>query len=106
MKLQKDKIMTEGPQEVYRIPQVFEAWRVTEDDLPNIARWCKGKVKGYSITFPRIRDKSKPLDSQERNSYAVCGDVIVKSSKGFTVLKGETFEREFRPATSRVGTAN
>ena len=99
-------IMTAGPQEFYRIPQVFEAWTVTEDELSNIAKWCKGKVKGLSITFPKIRDKAKPLDSQERNSYAVCGDVIIKSSKGFTVLKGETFAKEFRRATYRSSTTN
>ena len=98
--------MTAGPQEFYRIPQVFEAWPVTEDELSDIAKWCKGKVKGLSITFPKIRDKAKPLDSQERNSYAVLGDVIVRSNKGFTVFKRDTFAQQFRPATNRFKTTN
>ena len=78
-----------------RKPCTVEAGRVTVEDLDEIARWCNGKVRGYSITFPRIRDKSRPLDSQDRRSYAVLGQVIIKTAKGFKVMDGPEFDSKF-----------
>jgi len=91
-----------SPQEFVRMPILVEAWRLIPEDLPAIAKWCNGKVKGNSVMFPRIRDKARTLDSQDRNSYAVIGDVIVKSSKGYTLMKGDDFDRQYRAYTKRA----
>jgi hypothetical protein len=81
----------------YRRPFVVEAEKLIADDLPRIAKWCNGRVKGNSITFARIRDKSKVLDSKDRRAYAVLGQVLVKTAKGFVVMNGDEFDAKFAP---------
>jgi hypothetical protein len=95
-------VTIQSPAEFYTVPTVVEAWKLTEDNLPLVAKWCNGRVKGLSITFPKIRDKSKTLESTDTNSYAVLGDYIVRVSNGFKVVKGVDFERGHREATRRI----
>lgn len=94
--------MPSNPQQYMRIPVPVEAWRLTPEDLPQIAKWCGGKVKGLSITFPKIRDRSKPFGSEDHNSYAVIGDVIIRVGKGFVRMEGTKFDREYRSRENRA----
>lgn len=95
------QIMNNAPKEFIKLPVLVEAWKVNADELPQIAKWCGGKVRGLSITFPKVRDRSKVLNPDDRNSYAVVGDYIYRVSKGFALMKGEDFERQHREHTQR-----
>ena len=79
----------------FRIPFAVEAWVLNPEELKDIAKWCNGKVKGYSIAFPKIRNNAIPLDSQERKSWAVVGEVIVKTREGFVRMTKEEFNQRF-----------
>lgn len=91
----------QSPQEYITIPVLLEAMKLEEDNLPAVAQWCKGKVKGGSISFPKIRDRSKPIRNGDTSSYAIIGEYIEKTSRGFKVVRPEEFERTRRPATRR-----
>jgi hypothetical protein len=85
--------MSNAPQEYVTKPVLVEAWQLTEDNLPQVAKWCRGRVKGESITFAKIRDKSKVLGGQDNNHYAHIGDYIVRRAKGFELQRSATFEQ-------------
>lgn len=95
--------MTNSPQEFISVPTVIEAWKITHDNLDAVAKWCGGKRKGESITFPKIRDRSKILQNgQDNNHFAIIGSVIVRRAKGFDLYTPQEFDRSFRPARKRV----
>lgn len=91
-----------SPKEYITLPVYVEAWQLTLENLPQAAQWCRGRVKGESITFPKIRDRSKTLNSTDTNSYAVIGDYIVKVAQGYKVVKAEAFEKSHREARLRT----
>jgi hypothetical protein len=89
-------------QEFVTIPVTVEAWRLELDNLDLVAQWCKGRRRGQSVIFPKIRNKAKLIDSQDNNHYAIPGDVVVKTSKGFIKMSGDEFEKRFTEASQRI----
>jgi hypothetical protein len=94
--------MTNAPRQYVTVPKYVEAWKITEDNLAEVAKWCRGKVKGESITFPKIRDRSKVLNNgQDNNHYGRPGQYVVRLSKGFDLQQGVLFEKDHRAAGAR-----
>lgn len=83
-------------------PFLVEAWQLHPDNLDMIASWCRGRVRGLSIVFPKIRDKSKPVDTTDNNHYAVVGDWVVRQSRGFVKMKNEEFTKRYSPTPDRL----
>jgi hypothetical protein len=85
--------MSKYPQEYFTRPVPVEAWQITLENLGDVAKWCRGYVKGESIRFAKPKEDRRPLDSTDNSHYAVVGDYIVRKGKGFTVVKPLIFER-------------
>lgn len=85
--------MSTAPRQYITKPSYIEAWQLTEENISSVAKWCNGRVKGLSITLPKIRDRGKPLNPNDVYSYAVSGNYIVRLKKGFKVLPAEEFEK-------------
>lgn len=83
-------------------PHLIEAWQLHPDNLDMVAQWCRGRVRGLSIVFPKIRDKAKPIDTQDNNHYAVIGDWVIRSGKGFVKMKDIDFNKRYSPMADRV----
>lgn len=89
-------------QEFITVPAKVEAWILEPENLDLAAQWCRGRRRGLSVIFPKIRDKKKMLDAQDNNHYAIPGDVIVKTRAGFVKMSGEEFSRKFRATSTRI----
>ena len=94
--------MTNTPEEFFTKPVPVEAWQLTLDNLPLVAKWCKGYVKGESIKFAKPKANRSPLDSTDNSHYAVVGDYIVRIAGGFTVMKQKVFETRHIKGRKRV----
>lgn len=88
-------------QEFLMKPVVVEAWHLQQDNLDLIAQWCKGRRRGLSVIFPKIRNRAKTIDSQDTNHYAIVGDWIVKTKRGFIKMSNRDFNATYAPTGAR-----
>lgn len=94
--------MQSASKEFISRPYLIEAWQLHPDNLDLVGQWCRGRVRGLSIVFPKIRDKSKPIEGQDNNHYAVVGDWVVKTSAGFVKMKNDEFNKRYAPTQDRI----
>lgn len=78
-------------------PTTIEAMQVSIENLTDVAKWCRGYVRGESIRFAKPKQLRKP--NADNSHYAITGDYIVKTKYGFTVVKAGIFEQKY----ARVG---
>lgn len=75
-----------------------EAVLVTEENMSEVARWCKGRVKttdigGQTVSFIKVR---VPRSTNERQTQAFVGDrVLCSDKKTFKVYTASAFENNF-----------
>lgn len=84
-------------QEFLMRPVVVEAWQLHPDNLDLVAQWCRGRRRGMSIEFPKIRDRAKLLENQNTKHHAIVGDWIIRTSKGYVKMSAEEFDMKFAP---------
>lgn len=83
-----------SPVQYVSLPTKIEAMQITLDNLDEVARWCRGYVRGESIRFAKPKPLRKP--NADNSHYAICGDYVVKTVHGFTVIKSAVFEKKYR----------
>lgn len=93
-----------SPQQYVTVPQVFEAVRITNDNIHHVAKWCHGKVKGHTIVFPKIRHRGTPLipGSKDNNHHALVGNYVVRTKNGFVKKLADEWELETRQMSNRT----
>jgi hypothetical protein len=70
-------------------PVVIEAVRLSEDNLEQVEKWCKGSIKG--IKLPRYQQVID-IQTLEGEMRATIGDWIIRGIKGeFYPCKNEIF---------------
>lgn len=74
-------------------PVTIEAMQITLDNLNEVAKWCKGFVRGESIRFVKPKPLRKP--NADNSHYAISGDYVVRTKYGFTVVKPKVFEEKY-----------
>jgi hypothetical protein len=89
-------------QEYIQKPVMVEAWELQTDNLDLVANWCRGRRRGLSVVFPKIRSKAQLLEDQETNHYAVVGDYIIRTNKGFVKMTADEFHVKFSPTGKRT----
>jgi len=86
-----------------RKPIVVDAVQVTDENMADVAKWCKGRLilpgeKAAKGMKPFIKVKThRPLS--ERQTTAFVGDWVL-AYNGYKVYTPVAFEKAFRPATS------
>lgn len=83
-----------------RKPQFVDAIEVTEENIAEVAEWCKGEVRTQQIlggdgeTEQYIKVKvHRPLT--DRQTKAFVGDRVVYANKGYKVYPEKAFARTF-----------
>lgn len=92
------------PQQYFSIPRVYEAWRISLENIKDVAAWCTGRVQGHTVVFSKIRHRGVLLTpgSKDNKHYAQVGDYVLKVSSGFVRLSEEEFDRNYRLGSQRI----
>lgn len=77
-----------------------QAVEVTEENLHQVAQWCKGKVKTFhGETYIHVPVKMPNNPHKPPNPFkAYVGYRVLKSETGFRVYSPQAFEAAFEPA--------
>jgi hypothetical protein len=90
-------------EEYERLPFSVQAIQVTPDNIGQVARWCKGKVKS---TGKRGLQKYIKVEVKralnERQTMAYVGDWVLKAGSGFKIYTPKAFEESFRKRTEHM----
>lgn len=85
----------------YRKPLQVEAVQVTEENILEVAKWCKGKV--YEASNGKMTLEVKVLHPLHSNqTKAQEGDWVLKSSQGFKIYADSAFKKGFEKAESET----
>lgn len=77
-----------------RKPFYVDAVRVSENNIEEVAEWCKGKVETNEDGQKFIRvEVNRPLN--ERQTQAFIGDWVLFAGTGFKVYMPKAFDRSF-----------
>lgn len=88
----------------YRKPLQVEAVQVTEENILEVAKWCKGKV--YEASNGKMTLEVKVLHPLHANqTKAQEGDWVLKSSQGFKIYADTAFKKGFDKAENEPGDA-
>lgn len=93
-----------------RKPFIIEAVQVTEENMSDVAKWCKGEILSTDSkiaadlhkepeTFIKV-DVQNPMN--ERQTRAFVGDWVLFANQGFKVYTDRAFERSFDPVFQEV----
>jgi hypothetical protein len=80
------------PTQYVRKPFYVDAVQVTLDNMPQVAKWCEGKVIVETPPYIKVRVK-RPL--AERQTRAFVGDWVLNSGNGYKVYTQSSFEKNF-----------
>lgn len=95
-------------QKYVRKPFYVDGVQVTEENLDDVAKWCKGRVK----TSPNPKDKnryikvdvSNPINNRQTTAFV--GDwVLYSETGGFKVYTQQAFARSFDVAEVAAATS-
>ena len=82
-----------------RKPLIVDAVQVTEENMLEVAKWCKGKVYADKNNQMVIEVKVlHPLSSNQNT--ALPGDWILKSNQGFKIYADSAFKKGFEKVKS------
>lgn len=70
-----------------------EAIQVTNENMLEVAKWCKGRIRGESDSHHIKLNINRPLS--ERQTKAFPGDWILHSPSGFRIYTPKAFENGF-----------
>lgn len=77
-----------------RKPFYVDAIRVSENNIEEVAEWCKGEVVRNDTDQTHIRvEVNRPLN--ERQTQAFIGDWVLFAGTGFKVYMPKAFDRSF-----------
>jgi hypothetical protein len=85
----------------YRKPLIVEAVQVTEANILEVAKWCKGKVYAGKNGNMTLEVKVLHPMSVDQNK-AQEGDWILKSKQGFKIYADTAFKKGFEKAEDEV----
>jgi hypothetical protein len=88
-----------------RKPFLVDAIQVTEENMEEVAKWCKGTI---THTDPAIAEQlKKPVQTwiqvetqqpmNDRQKQAFVGDWLLYANRGFKIYAPKAFERTFDP---------
>ena len=80
------------------IPLYVDAVQVTAENMPDVAKWCGGKVSSTDDANQNQYVKvfvTKPLRS--RQTMAFVDDWVLKTPSGFKVYTPKAFVKAFKP---------
>lgn len=84
-------------QRYQRKPIYVDGIEVTEDNMAELANWCKGKIRktrgGTRYIFVDVLNPKEP-----KQSKAFAGDMLLKSPTGFKVYTQRGFAKAFDAA--------
>lgn len=77
-----------------RKPFLIDAIRVTDDNMAEVAKWCKGEVleeqRGIvTVNYIRV-NVSRPLNERQKKAYA--GDWVLFAGRGFKCYSAKAFD--------------
>jgi oligoribonuclease (3'-5' exoribonuclease) len=80
-----------------RKPLYVNAVQVTEENMAEITKWCKGQhVHGVSEQYVKVR-VHRATDERQKRAYV--GDWVLKFGTGFKVYQHDPFIRDFEQVT-------
>lgn len=86
-----------------RLPFTIQAIQVTDQNINQVAKWCKGRVKTEG---GRVKKKFIKVDVKralnERQTMAYVGDWVLKAGTGFKVYTEKAFSESFRKTTEHM----
>lgn len=85
----------------YRKPLQVQAVQVTEANILEVAKWCKGKVYAGKNGLMTLEVKVLHPMSIDQNK-AQEGDWILKSKQGFKIYADSAFKKGFEKAEDEV----
>jgi len=92
-----------------RKPFYVDALQVTEENMGEVASWCRGEIRRASArTIPTPMPAAKYIKvdvtraQQERQTMAFVGDWILRLGSGYKVYTRKAFERSFEPVREDV----
>lgn len=84
-----------------RKPLVVEAYRLTEENLYDVAKWCDGEVHTNAVDGRYVLvDVLHPTTQAQK--IAKPGSWILRSSQGFKIFTDRAFTRGFEPTGDLV----
>lgn len=90
-------------EEYERLPFTIYAIEVTNENIRQVAKWCKGEVR---TTGKRGIQKYIKVDVKralnERQTQAYIGDWVLKAGSGFKVYTPKAFAESFRKKTEHM----
>lgn len=93
-----------------RKPFIIEAVQVTEENMADVATWCKGEILSTNSQIAQGLHKDPErfikVDVQnpmnERQTRAFVGDWVLFANQGFKVYTDRAFQRSFDPVFQEV----
>lgn len=81
-------------EEFWRIPFPVKGVQVTEENMQEVANWCRGKLSAADETprFIKVKVEKAITDKQTR---ARVGDYVLRSPSGFKVYTEQAFNKCF-----------
>lgn len=81
-----------------RRPFVVDAWKVTDENMRKVAKWCDGKIEkmqGSDVSYIFVRVANPTTDRQ--NKAFVGNWVVYMPGSGYKVFAHKSFRRTFQP---------
>lgn len=81
-----------------RKPFIVEAVQVSEENMFDAARWCKGEVRASNSDAEGKHIKvhvKRPLNARQTKAFV--GDWILSAGTGFKVYTNDAFLKNFEP---------
>lgn len=91
------------PQEYIRRPLVVLAEEVTEENMADVAAWCRGEIRTAGPSEEEGRETEqkyikvpvkRPLNQKQTQAYV--GDWVLKAGSGFKVYTHKAFTSSFQ----------
>lgn len=82
-----------------RKPFKVEGIQVTEENMPEVAKWCRGTLERDRSQKPYIAVNVQKA-ANERQKQGFVGDWILKFNNGFKVFQDKSFHNTFQPETA------
>jgi hypothetical protein len=92
------------------VTRLVDAVQVTEENMADVSRWCKGKI---CTTDPKVAEQlGKPVQTwiqvnaqnpiNEKQTQARVGDWILYANRGYKVYTNASFKRNFEPVMQKI----
>ena len=86
-----------------RLPFIIQAIQVTPDNIYQVAKWCRGRVKSEGKRGIKKYIKVEVKRAlNDRQTMAYIGDWVLKAGSGYKVYTPKAFETSFRKVTEHM----